>query len=114
MRSSRMAAGVILAHRWEAAALQRQGNDDPLPRRRGTERHVDGIPIDPERQQILHALGAAHGKTDPVPLIDPQANETVCSGFQSGDQRRHGHCYRLLHLSISAARSNQPISVGGR
>ena len=75
---------------------------------------MGGIAVNPERQQILQALGAAHGKADPVPLIDPETNETVGPGFQFGGQRGGGEWYRPLHLSISAARSNQPTSVGGK
>jgi hypothetical protein len=43
---------------------------------------VGGIAINPERKQILQTLGATHGNTDPIPLIDVETNETVWPRLQ--------------------------------
>ena len=86
MRSRRMAAAWFLA------------TDGKLPRLSGNEtmirslsagdaeRHVGGIAVDPKRQQILQALGAAHGKADPVPLIDLETYKTVGTRLEFSDQ----------------------------
>jgi hypothetical protein len=105
---------VIFRYRWETAAFQRHGHNDSQLECRNAEPHVGGIIVYPECQEILQALGTAHGKADPVPLINLQTDKAVWPRPKFGGQRGSGGWYGPLHLSSSAARSNQPTSVGGK
>jgi hypothetical protein len=84
---------VIFRYRWETAAFQRHGHNDSQLECRNAEPHVGGIIVYPECQEILQALGTAHGKADPVPLINPETNEAVWTRLEFGLARRSGTLY---------------------